>query len=265
MKVLQYDFKESEIDVLGIGDIHIGDKGFNAESKRKLKEYINWVKKHKNAYVFLMGDILNCATITSKSSVFQQDLGLDKQIDYAVKIFEPIKDRILGAITGNHESRMERHSDYNPLITVCSRLGIRYCGYSAVVKFRVGLVRKKRNPTNLEYQQSYIGYFHHTDGGGATIGGKMNRVDKLRQVVSNADFYCGAHNHMLGVAFASIFYYEHKDNTIKSKKQLLVDTGGYLAYRESYAEQKMLPPMKIGSAKINLSGRQYNHDVHCSV
>lgn len=265
MKVIERDFGYDSIYIIPIGDTHIGDKSFGVEARRKLDGYLDWVKEHKNAFIFLMGDIINCASTSSESSPFQQDMDLKEQVDYAIKIFRPLRKKILGAISGNHEQRMEASWGYNPMVPICHALEIPYCGYSAVVKTRLGTVKKHRNKHKPEYYQSYIGYYHHTMGGGGTVGGKINRVDKLRQIVSNCDYYCGAHNHLLGVVHTSIFSFCQRTNKVKQKKQLLIDTGGYLEYDESYAEAKMLVPVKIGSPRIRLDGRQANRDMRCSV
>lgn len=261
MKVIELKTKHDEIFLYPISDIHIGDKGFTKNSEEKLKGYIDWVKQTPNAYIFLNGDILNCASRISASSPFEQNMTLQEQIEYAIKIFTPVKSRIIGAITGNHESRLENMFGYNPTGALCLALGIPYLGLSAIVKFSLGRKNRGKGREN-ESRQTYIGYFHHTSGGGGTIGGKLNRVDKMRSLLSNADFYVGSHNHLLGVVPTGCFLFDDKNNKIIFKKQVLVDSGGFLEWN-GYPEQNMLPPVKIGSPCIRLDGKK--KDIHCSV
>ncbi len=133
--------------------------------------------------------------------------------------------------------------------------------------FKVGKRPKgsSRNGKNVEGEsnQFYLGYFHHTTGGGATVGGKINRVDKMRQLMINADFYCGSHNHMLGAVPVAVPYFDKRLKNITLLKQILVDCGGYLEWNESYAEAKQLPPMKLGSPRIRLDGK--TKDLHISL
>ena len=98
MKVKSIKSRFNEVFLIPIGDLHIGDKAFNSESEKKVQGYIDWVKSKPNAFVILMGDILNDATIDSASSPFQQNMTLAEQLDYATKLFKPIKGKIIGAI-----------------------------------------------------------------------------------------------------------------------------------------------------------------------
>lgn len=254
MEILTKCFTESSIHLYPIGDIHIGDKCFGKESRRKLQGYINWIRITPNAYAVLMGDVVNCATLNSPSSPFAQDMDLTDQIKTAVGFFEPIKHKILGAIEGNHEQRLSRFAGYSPTISICERLGIKYLNDSAVIIFRLGCRTKqfKTNPSSRGCRGSFVGYFHHSVGGGATIGGKMNRVEKLTSLVADCDFYCSGHNHLLGVAHRIIHIVDRTYSRVEQLRQMLVDCGGFLEWNGSYAEAKQLPPLKIGSPRINL-------------
>ena len=234
-----------------LGDIHIGDKHCDYNL---LQRNIDWIRDEPNAYTFLMGDILNTATRTSKSSPFEQDLTLQEQVEKAVELFTPIKDKIIGCISGNHEQRLSDLVGYDPLTAVCLALGVPYFGFSVALICNVGKTKKSIG---------YVGYMHHTTGGGATPGSKINRVNKLRSIVSNADFYCGGHNHALGVVPATTRTVDVIHKTIQVKKQYLIDCGGYLEWDESYAESKGLEPTKLGSPRMRLNGTR--RDLHCSV
>ena len=169
---------------------------------------------------------------------------------------------------GNHEQRLEKYSGYDPTIGLCERLGIYYFGYDGIVIFRLGCHNgkaKDRSP-----RASFTGYFHHTTGGGGTIGGKMNRVEKLRDVLVDADFYCGAHNHMLGVVHSGVFRINETTEQVEFVRQMIIDCGGYISYEGSYANMKQLPPLKLGSPKIRMlikrgSKDEVHKDIHVSL
>lgn len=258
MKVLQYRTTKDELYVIPIGDVHMGDKGFNKESRKKLQGYIDWVLERDNTVIFLNGDLLNCATRQSKTAPTDQDEDLATQKDWIVNTFRPVREKILGAVSGNHEQRIEDFCGDNPMRDVCFRLDIPYCGYTAIVDFKVGWRDdKKRN--NIQY----TGVFHHTSGGGQTVGSKINRVDKMRSICRNADFYCGSHNHMLGAIPVVAPEYNSYAKTMTSRVQMLIDCGGYLSWDNSYAEAKALEPMKLGSPRIRLDGTK--KDIHTSL
>ena len=91
----------------------------------------------------------------------------------------------------------------------------------------------------------------------------MNRVDKLRRLLCNCDFYCGSHNHQLGVVPVETRFLDTNHKRIVKIRQLLIDTGSYLKWDESYAEDKQLEPSKLGSPRLRFSSG--HKDLHCSV
>ena len=245
MRIKEIHIKHYDCFVYPLSDFHIGEKGFTKKSEEKLKGYIKWIKETPNAYAILNGDLINVATLTSPSSPFEQNLGLDGQIDKVVKLLSPIKDKIWGAISGNHEQRLDRYVGYSPMITICDRLGVSYMGNSAVY-----IVRMCCKP-NHRARTSFSIYSHHSTGGGRTVGSKMNSVDKMRELVANCDVYVCGHQHLLGVIHAVTQLLNVTTGKVETVRQMLVNAGGYLEWNDSYAEKKMLPPLKVGSPRIH--------------
>jgi len=262
-------YTESYIDenvgyIIPIGDVHIDDINFTPKAALKLKGYIQWVKDHPESRVILMGDIFNVASKTSKSSPFQrrQDLKNGSALEEVMDWLGPIKKQIIVAYDGNHEDRMIQWMNESPTLALCKALDIKYGGYSGVTAVHVGK-QFRADRTNSNYKQCYTIYAHHTTGGGGTVGGKMNRVDKLRQIVCNADIYLGGHNHMLGNVPVQNGFINTNNKRITFKEQWLVDCGSYQDWAGGYAEAKQLAPNKLGSPKIELSGNK--HDIHVSL
>lgn len=191
----------------------------------------------------------------SKTSPLETDTDEYQQ---ALEIFRPYKDQIIGATDGNHEARVLDMFGFSPMQSFCSELKIPYCGWSAVIRLKVG----KRDGNR--FRQNYFIYAHHTTGGGGTIGGKLNRVIKLRDIVDGVDVYLGSHNHQLAVAPQDVFYPSCQGGLIK-RRIWYVDCGSYLSWDNSYAEKGMLAPSKLGSPRIRFSGECDNHDVHISL
>lgn len=262
-KIIKVKFNDAYLYPLS--DLHIGDKGFTKKSEEKLKQNIEWVRTTKNAFACLNGDVLNVATRTSLSSPFEQEKNLEQQIDKAVELLKPIKHKIVGAIDGNHEQRLANYTGYSPTIAICRELGIDYMQNSALYIFRMGLVNNRKSS-----RESFIVYCHHTTYGGRTIGGKMNRINMLRDIVANADVYIGSHNHMVGAIPAITLMVNKDTGKVNEIRQMIVDSGSYLEWNESYAERAMLPPMRIGTPRIhffikrNTKG-EVRKDVHTSI
>ncbi len=262
--------------LIPIGDIHIGDKAFGKRGRDKLRGYIQWVKERPNARIFLMGDVFNVASRISKTSPFESSAS---EYDEAEGLFKPVAKQILGAIDGNHEARMLDMFGYSPLQALCAKLEIPYCGWSAVLELNVGNTTQSRKDRKRPYYKSnqYHIYFHHTTGGGATLGGALNRSVKLQDIVQGIDVYCGGHNHQMATGQRAVWMPYPPGRRMVERKITYVDCGSYLDWDASYAERGMMPPGKLGSPRIRFAGYRYttksNHaknqddsrDVHVSL
>jgi len=242
---------------LPIGDLHLGaDVDID-----KFQGYIDWAKQNK-AYIFLMGDLFDTATLTSPTEVWGQKMTLNNAIKLLKNILEPVQNQIIGAITGNHEKRLIRFANFDPIASLCDILNIEYAKYSAVLRFRVGMHRIKDIPhPNIEY----VFYAHHSKGGGSTIGGKINRAKKLADIFEGADAYLIGHNHGKGVmedSLARLSKNGRGEAHIEFRRVQYVDCGSFLIYDDSYAEEGMLPPSDTGCARIRMDGRR--KDLHIS-
>ena len=94
MKTIRIDLPQDlqQLEIHTFADEHIGDEHCDMKS---LKERIDYVKETPNAYCILNGDIIDNATKTSIGDTYTQELNPMEQLQTAVEIFEPIKDKIL--------------------------------------------------------------------------------------------------------------------------------------------------------------------------
>lgn len=261
MRLIEVTDNADKVYLIPLGDLHLGSKNVDLD---KFQGYVDWVKKEEHAYIFLMGDLFDVATRTSPTSPFTQAMNLNDAISLLKDLLSPVKNRTIGAITGNHEARIEQYAGFNPLQTFCELLDIPYAGYSAVLRFRVG--KHTNNKLKIVSPNvEYIFFAHHTIGGGATLGGKLNRVKKLSDVFEGADAYLGGHNHSKALGEDSIAYLSKQGNgkaRINFRRVVYIDTGSFLTYDDSYAEEKMLPPSNTGAPRIRMDG--IRKDLHIS-
>lgn len=257
MKYLECEILEKTAHILTLGDLHFGDKSFTKESRSKLMGYLKWVNETPGARIILMGDLLNVATRESKTSPFEQN---SNEFQDIVELFKPYKDKIITAIIGNHESRLLNYADVNLTQLFCMQLEIPYGGFSCVVYFKVG---KRTDNKSNRFLQTYYGYFYHGSGGGSSIGAKLNRTTKMREVVGDMDIYANGHSHQLGAVPVTEYRPSAQGKKLKKCRVWFINTGSYLDYEDSYAEEKGLAPGKIGSPRIRLDGNK--HDIHISL
>lgn len=258
MQVVKIDIPQESGYLIPIGDLHAGDRHLSSKGVAKLKGYLDWVMDRPNAFVFLMGDILNVASRSSKTNPFESLSG-DDEYAKAIGLFKPYASRIKGAITGNHCSRMYKEFGFNPLQPFCNELGIPFCGFSACLKIRVGERKRKKG----QYEQLYWGYAHHGVGGGGTLGSAINRKAKLQEIVHGMDFYMAGHDHQL-IAGSRNILMPKRDN-IEHQRVHYIDTGSFLDWNESYAEEAAMPIGKQGAPRLRFDGRYGHHDLHVSI
>jgi hypothetical protein len=242
----QHLIESNECQLIPYGDIHLGDRAFNKESQDKLKANLEKTYKNPNARVILMGDIFNCSTRQSATSPYEQIH--EQELDIGIQYFEKIakQGKIIGALDGNHEERLMDFANFSIMNAFCKALNIPYLGTSVALELVVG----KRNKLTRHGSVSYQVYAHHTSGGGGTLGSKVNRTDKLRELLVGADVYLGGHNHQLHSVRASHKLMDTKSKQIISRDQYIVGCGSYLEWNNSYAERKQLAPNHLGSPVI---------------
>lgn len=255
------DFAEVKIPAekaycLPIGDIHWGDHAFKKVGKEKLKANLDWLAEHRDhAFGVLMGDVFNVAGIHTKTSPFTSDSSEYKE---AEEFFKPYASLFVGAVRGNHEDRLRNTFGFDPLDLFCTHLGIPYFGASALLRIQVGA-----RPDSNWFWNSYYMAVHHTTGGGGTLGNALNTVQKLEKVIPGCDVYAGGHTHQLVTGVRQHFI--PTPTGPKMQKVHYVVCGSYLDYEESYAEDKMMAPGKLGSPRIRFGGLRDKRDVHISI
>ena len=269
-KSIIFDPAFDHIYLIPIGDTHTGDPaglGGNTEegkfATRKFRDMVQFIKDKPYAYTFLMGDLFDAVTKTSLGNVYEQCYNLKTAKEFLTEEFKPIKDKILGAISGNHEERIEKAVGDNPINDLCYRLEIDYfpswCAYLYLNVGEIrGGIRDRRRPI------VYTAFMHHLIGGGATIGGKFNRVKKLQLMVM-ADIYCGAHVHLKGVTKEKYVVPDIRYKTLTDMQQAYALTGSFMGYAD-YSIKGMYERPSTGAVRLRLNGEpSKGKDIHLSI
>ena len=105
MHNIELSNSEDCIYLVPVSDTHIGDPLFN---KKKLEGYLKWVAERPNAYILLLGDILNTMLRDSVGDIYREEFSVVEACQMVWEIFEPVKNRVLCWIEGNHELRVHK-------------------------------------------------------------------------------------------------------------------------------------------------------------
>lgn len=112
------DWKSATLYTLA--DLHIGDPH---SLSGLIGERMEEIKQDPHGLVILNGDLLNTALRGSVSDVYGEKMSPMRQISTLAEILEPIKGKIIGVTTGNHENRVYKNDGVDIMRLVCRELG----------------------------------------------------------------------------------------------------------------------------------------------
>lgn len=237
---LVYNFTPQSgfITIVPLYDIHHGLKGSDTQL---LDSYLEYILDTEDCYTFLGGDSCEVATRDSVGkAAYEEKEHVGQQRRSLTNKLRPLAcaGKILGGISGNHEARLARFADDDPMKEICYDLDIPYCGYSGFLSINVN---------DIEYHVM----FHHGVGGGSTPGGAANAASKAGKVAV-ADLYFSGHTHRRMSYDESIC--ELEGDKVVKRRRLYVVGGSLVNYFDMYAEEKLLTPSVTGLVKVSLDG-----------
>lgn len=239
------------IDLLCLGDFHIGDEQADLTL---VHDAMMWLEAEPNRYGVIAGDVLNMATRNSVSFEYgRMHPGEARKL--ATTMLRRAKDKILGVVTGNHDSRGEKETGIDPLEWVCTELGIPYFDSEAIINIKVG---HYRNLAKTQTQKvSYGLYMAHGCRGGRKTGSKLNGLMDYREVVPNADVYIGGHGHDPIIKPDVSYMMDLRNGNLVEQEQMFVVCGSSLKriIGQGYAAAKAYRPLAQVFPIVRLDGR----------
>lgn len=260
MKTIKADLSR-DIEILELhtfADEHIGDDCCDMD---RLRERIAHVANTPNAYCILNGDILDYASRSSIGDIETREFNIMGQLEKAVELFTPIKDKILAITNGNHENRGYKKEGFDISKIIAAQLGIvdKYAPTAAVIFLHFGKGRNKgadRGREPLLYVISVL----HGSGGGRKEGAKAIRLADMATIV-DADIYIHSHTHLPMVMKQGFFRTNYGSSTVTNVTKLFVNTaanldyGGYGAAGEFKPNSKDTPVIYLNGCKKEAQAR----------
>ena len=248
-ELITHHFPErNDIKIYPISDVHLGAA---EHLTREWELFCQRVVNEPNSYIILGGDLINNATRNSVSNVFEETMRPREQKKVMVKMLEPLQDKILCAVSGNHERR-NRDVDNDITYDIMCKLDLEWLHREniAFVKIQMGSKRGDglKNPT-------YVLVVTHGSGGGVLTGGAVNRNERFGYVLDGADALIVGHTHKPFVTQPSKIKIDAQNNRVSIKPFKVVSMTSWLGY-SAYAAQKMLIPTSHASQTIILNGKK---------
>ena len=226
------------ITIFPISDVHFGAL---EHMEKEWTDFCKMIEQTPNAHIILGGDLVNnnvrtCGFINPYDEVVRPR----EQKKRMVEFLTPIKDRILCAVSGNHEARSIKDDDVDITYDIMAKLDIEdlYRPNMCFMKVSLGH-RKDETPV-----QSYTFGVTHGAGGGIYTGATVNRNERFGNVIEGLDCLIVGHTHKGTVSKPSKIIIDRKNNYVSMGHYTVISMVSWLNYG-GYAMQKMLLPAHV--------------------
>lgn len=234
---------QDDLTIFPIADLHIGAREFN---EKRWQEFIKEINETPNSYIILGGDLINNSTKSSVANIFEETIRPREQKRIVAEMLEPIKEKILCMVSGNHERRSKKDADDDPSYDIACKLDIEdiYRENLAIVKIQVKPYTGHHNPT-------YVLAVTHGNGGGMYTGANVNRQENYGRVFDGIDALISGHAHKPFVSTPVKINVDVHNNAVTTRPFFVVSMTSWLDYG-GYAMQKQLLPSGISPQKMVL-------------
>ena len=257
--ILWYSFGADvpEVTIFPLADVHLGAEGAEVQAFYAL---VMQIAKEPNSYVTLQGDLIDNGTRNSVTNIFRATMPPSQQKREMAKALEPIRDKILCVLPGNHCRRSGKDADDDPMYDIAAKLDLedRYRESIAFVRIALG----KRTAGKVRDCKPHVYYLAclHGAGGGGLPGAGVNRNDRFLQTMDGVDILITAHTHKPYALRGSKIVLDMQNRRATFRPTLHMVAGPWLAYY-GYAIDKMLAPAAMpGANKLLLHGDYYRFE-----
>ena len=261
MKTIKIDLPREldRIELHVFADEHLGDEQCDV---KRLMQRIEYVKNTPCAFCILNGDIIDNATKTSIGDTYAQVFNPMEQIQRAVEIFGPIKDKILCITHGNHENRTYKKEGINLSYLIAKQLELaeRYTPTSAVLFIRFGESTHmvESNGSGKKRKMCYTLYVLHGSGGGRKEGAKAIRLADMASII-DTDIYIHSHTHLPIIMKQGFHRIDTRNSGVELVTKLFVNTAANLNYG-GYGEAQAFKPSSKDTPVIYLEGSKKQYE-----
>ena len=217
--------------IFTLSDLHIG-----SNSKEYMNDIIKFIQKVPNSYVIIGGDCIDNPTRNSPGTLLDNYCSPQEQINMAVEILTPIKDKILAFIEGNHEARREKDCYISVTQMIATLLGI---------------------PTTYKRELA-IGYISVGNDNCYSYA-DLHKHKKTKNYYDfyNVDCLILEHTHEFNFIEKPVVYHNKYTKKPSIRFRYEINNGSALAFPH-YAKTSGFSIQNIGTYVIELSGKKRN-------
>jgi len=167
-----------------------------------------------------------------------------------VKMLEPLRDKILCAVSGNHERR-NRDVDNDITYDIMCKLDLEWVYRENIAFLKIQIGRQNGDGTK---NPTYVLTVTHGSGGGILTGAAVNRAERFGYILDGDALIVG-HTHKPFVTQPSKIKIDAQNNRVSIKPFKVVSMTSWMTYG-GYAAQKMLLPTSHAPQTITLCGKR---------
>ena len=246
---------DSEIKIACISDVHYGAIG---HMEKEWKKFIRMVQEDPKLHLIMCGDLINNNTRSSVGSPWDDVIRPRDQKAHMVEMLTPIKDRILCAVSGNHENRSKKDADDDVMYDIMTKLDLEdvYRPNAAFMKIKLGKRYEKSNRASATYTFAVT----HGSGGGQT-GAAVNRNERWGANIDGLDCVVSGHTHKGAVSKPMKMVFDPRNDKILFQKFVSVICVSWQEYVD-FPLQKMMNPSTVADPQfLYLSDKEKNIEV----
>lgn len=229
---------EEYVNLVGFGDLHAGSETYD---EKKAKEVVAYIKD-ENCLWLGMGDM--CENSTKRSvgtGVYDQSMSPQEQIFYLKDLLEPIADKCIGYLRGNHEERTNKDSGVDVAQIVAYMINVPYCGWEYF-----GIIANNKIAYTLYGVHSYKA----SKSGGLAL--RQSEID-IESMLGSIDIIMRGHTHKKICEITDYLDIDKYNNAVVVKQRANMITGHYLKRANSYAASKPMRGSPAGTIPLELS------------
>lgn len=211
------------IEIIHITDVQFGSLSCNVPV---FKEFLSWILREPNRFVFLGGDLIDAATVVSIASPYENTECPQGQVYRLCELMMPIRHRILGYVFGNHERRGEKtFGNLGNLIATLLRIP--------------GSSGKQFIDIHYGDHAPFKNSLWHGGSGSRTKGAKLQM---LHRFMAQGDAQCYWVGHLHDALMTFDWRERRKSGRIHLEKFAGVMSSSFLDHYGSYAEVAGMAP-----------------------
>lgn len=230
-----------------ISDVHLGAA---EHMGKQWAAFLSRIAEDPDAYLILGGDLMNNATRSGLSNVFEETVRPREAKRMITEMLMPVRSKILCMVSGNHERRSLKDADDDPSYDIACKLDIEhlYRENIAFVKIQMGS-QAGDGLTNPTYMLTVT----HGAGGGMLTGGAVNRNERFGYVLDGVDALVVGHTHKPFVTQPAKILVDSRNGKVSVKPFKVISCTSWLDWG-GYAAQKMLTPASHAPQIMTLCG-----------